>query len=522
MVHAWYRCAEESRTRPFEFCDPNRLLAALCRPQLYLVEMSFVEPDFLGFFALVWCAYWTLHRSRRVQNALLLLTSVVFYAWVHWWMAALLLGSALLDYVAARAIAANREHGTRWVVASVVGNIGTLCAFKYGGWFADDISRVLAELGMMGHESTLSIFLPVGLSFYTFQTMAYTIDVWREQLEVRTDLLDYMVFVCFFPQLVAGPVERASNLLPQFETARSFDLEQVGDGVGLALRGAFKKIVIADTMAPYVNAIFVAPDPSWGMTAAATLGFTIQVLADFSGYTDMARGIARTLGIELMENFDHPYLATSPMDFWRRWHISFSTWLRDYVYMPASFSPWVRKWVTIPGTGRWNPFWHTARALFITMMLSGLWHGSTSNYLLWGLWYAVIGTVWVGAQKRIPRSFRRSRDWRPVLVPGMFCLTLIGMLIFREPDLARLFGHLGRSPFASTEAQTVVTLSMLSVCAAGALPLLALLAFDLWARPRLAERRALLPFRTTSWALVAVLLLTFQRPTTEDFVYFQF
>ncbi len=484
--------------------------------------MSFVDTTFVGFFALVFVTYWALASQRRMQNALLFGASICFYAWVHWWMALLLLGSALLDYGCARAIVAHRDHGGRWMALSVAGNVGTLVFFKYGGWFTPEITAAITAMGLPFDTTTLQILLPVGLSFYTFQTMAYTIDVWREQLEVRTDLLDYLVFVCFFPQLVAGPVERASNLLPQFEEPRTFSSQVVGSGFGLALFGAFKKVVIADTLAPYVNAIYAVPEPSSAMIWAGALGFTVQVLADFSGYTDMARGIARMLGIELMENFDHPYLAASPMDFWRRWHISFSTWLRDYVYMPASFSPWIRTWLTIPGTPRWSPFWHTARALAITMFLSGLWHGSTANYLLWGAYYTVLGTVWVAVQKRIPRKTRRSRDWRPVMVPTMFLFTLVGMMIFREPNVARLAQHLTSNPFAGTPDQWLVAGAMVVLSGVAAGLLASFLIFDTRIRPAMAHSPWLLPLRTTSWAVAIVLLATFQRPTAQDFVYFQF
>ncbi|MCB9683051.1 MAG: MBOAT family protein [Alphaproteobacteria bacterium] len=484
--------------------------------------MSFVDTSFVGFFAVVFAVYWLLASQRRLQNVVLLLASVVFYAWIHPWMAFLLLGSALLDYVCALRIADHREHGNRWMVVSVVGNIGTLAFFKYNDFFVASTADALSAMGFAVHTHTLGIFLPIGLSFYTFQTMAYTIDVWREQLDVRRDLLDYLVFVCFFPQLVAGPVERASNLLPQVEQPRRFDVDQIASGLGLALFGAFKKVVIADTMAPYVNAIFAVPEPSWAMIWAAALGFTIQVLADFSGYTDMARGCARMLGFELMENFDHPYLATSPMDFWRRWHISFSTWLRDYVYMPLSFAPWVRRWLTIPGTGYWTPFWHTARALTITMFLSGLWHGSTWNYVVWGLYYAVIGTAWVGIQQRVPRKTRKSRDWRPVLVPTMFVFTVMGMMIFREPSVARVIQHFFSNPFAGTADQWLIAGSMLAICAAGAVPMIGFLLFDLYVRPHVQDHPWFLPVRTASWTIAVICLFVFVRPTQEDFIYFQF
>ena len=255
---------------------------------------------------------------------------------------------------------------------------------------------------------------------------------------------------------------------------------------------------------------------------AAALGFTIQVLADFSGYTDMARGIARLFGFELMENFRHPYLAQSPMEFWQRWHISFSTWLRDYVYLPASFSPWVRRYLTIPGTGEWSPFWHTARALTLTMLASGLWHGSTWNYVLWGLYYAVLGTVWAWVQQKIPRKVRKSRDWCPVLVPLFFCFTLLGMMIFREPDVGRLVQHLTANPFGGSPEQWELTWALLSICGLGAAPLLLGLLFEQVLRQRLLASPWRIPVRSIGWTVAILGILVFFRESAGDFVYFQF
>lgn len=487
--------------------------------------MSFVDPVYVVFLAVVFSVNWALAGHLRAQNLWLLLASLTFYGWIHPWMVGLLLGSALLDYVAALGITRDQAAGGtggRWMALSAIGNVGALAGFKYFNFFEAAFVAALQKVGFDAHPTTMQVFLPIGLSFYTFQTMAYTIDVWRKQLTARNNLVDFLVFVALFPQLVAGPVERASNLLAQVEAPRRFNLDQVTSGLSLALFGAFKKVVIADTMAPYVNILYQAESPSWTMIWAACLGFSIQVLADFSGYTDMARGSARMLGFELMENFRHPYLASSPMDFWTRWHISFSTWLRDYVYLPSCFSPWVDRWIRLPFVGELSPFWVTARALLITMFLSGLWHGSTWNYIVWGLYYAVIGTVWAGIYERIPRKTRKQRDWRPILVPVMFVHTLVGMQIFREPDLARLWSHLTTSPFTGTADQHIVAVGMLAMCAAGAAPLLLALAWEQRVAPKLAASPLRLPVQTTAWAVCAVLLVTFYRSTNNDFVYFQF
>jgi D-alanyl-lipoteichoic acid acyltransferase DltB (MBOAT superfamily) len=484
--------------------------------------MSFVDPVFLLFFAVVFCVHWGLARWHRAQNAWIAAVSLVFYGWVHPWLVGLLLYSSLMNFGLGLAVERDPDRRDTWLGLSVFLNLGTLGFFKYFNFFQDAVVAALQTVGFAAHPTTWQIFLPVGLSFYTFHAMAYVIDVWRGQFKARTDLVGFLVFIGLFPQLVAGPIARAHALLPQVENPRTFQLEQVLSGLGLALWGAFKKIVLADTMAPYVNIIYAHDDPSWAMIWSAALGFAIQVLADFTGYTDMARGTARMLGFELLDNFDHPYLATSPMDFWQRWHISFSTWLRDYVYMPASFSPWVRRWITLPGTGDWTPFWHTARSLTLTMLISGIWHGSTWNYIAWGLYYAVIGTVWAWAQQRIPRKTRKSRDWTPYLVPLMFLHTLVGMMIFREPSVARLVTHFLKNPLGGSPDTWIVTGGMLMMCAFGAIPLLLALAFETYALPKLKTSPWYLPFQTTAFAAAIAAIAVFYRPTSNDFVYFQF
>jgi alginate O-acetyltransferase complex protein AlgI len=487
--------------------------------------MSFVDPVYLLFLGGLVTLNLALSSSRKAQNVVLLVASLVFYGWIQPWLVALVLFCALHNFGVSLRIAAAQERGESangWLGLSLLLNLGVLAGFKYFGWFAIPVEAALNAVGFQAHPTTLQVALPVGLSFYTFHAMAYTVDVWRKQFEVRRDLIDFVLFVGFFPMLCAGPVERAGNLLAQVEHPRSITAEKLASGFGLAMFGAFKKVVIADTMSPRVNVIFDLPDPSWAMIWSAALGFSIQVLADFSGYTDMARGSARMLGFELMENFRHPYMSQSPMDFWTRWHISFSTWLRDYVYMPACFSPWIRRWVTLPGVGELSPFGNTTRALFITMLCSGIWHGSTYNYVVWGLYYAVIGTVWAWIATKIPRKTKKSRDWRPILIPVMFAHTLVGMMIFREPDLTRAIGHLFRNPFGGTADQWVIASGMVMMCLYGAVPLICAMLWEEHVAPKLKDSAWLLPVRTTAWTASALLLVVFYRSTVNDFVYFQF
>ncbi len=478
--------------------------------------MSFVQVEFLGFFLTVFALYWAF-PTVKLQNRVLILASFTFYGWVHPWMLALLAAVTLVNYGAGRAIVARPEWGGRIVGATVALCIAALCGFKYFGWFVEAFAEVLPDSVRL-----LRVGLPLGLSFYTFHNLAYTIDVHRERVKMEPNVETYLLYGSYFPQLVAGPVERPSNMMPQFNTPRQFDVELVRSGFGLALWGAFKKIALADTISPYVDAIFAHPDPSWAMVWAGALGFTVQALADFSGYTDIARGTSRMLGIELMKNFDHPYMAATPMEFWQRWHISFSTWLRDYVYLPACFSPWVRRYVTLPFTGEWSPFWHTTRALFITMLASGIWHGSTWNFVVWGLYHATMATIYTAILAKLPKKLKKQGGWRWVTVPLQFGVTVLGMYIFREPLLSNSWARLQLNPFDGSRDQWIVATSMVGLCIAASLPLVAAMSFEKFVLPKVERAPWLLPLQTTAWAVFAIAVFSSVRTTATDFIYFQF
>ena len=483
--------------------------------------MSFVETDFLLFFPVVFLVYWLL-RERRHQNLFLLGGSYVFYGWVHPWMTLLLFGVTSMNYLCARWIDRRPEHKDLILAGAVLASILNLCVFKYFGWFAGDILPRFLGAEEVSRIAAWKLVLPLGLSFYTFHNLSYTIEVYRGRFPVKHDPVDYYLYGSYFPQLVAGPVERAAHLLPQLEAPRSFSWERVGSGFGLMLWGAFKKVALADAIVPYVDVIFVAPEPSWAMVWAGALGFTIQALADFSGYTDIARGISRMLGIELMDNFAHPYLAATPMEFWQRWHISFSTWLRDYIYVPACFSEGVRRYLTVPFSGEWGPFATTSRALLLTMLASGIWHGSTWNYVLWGLYYFVIGTIYAGLQPKTPKKWRKDGRWRFLTVPVMFGLTVLGMHIFREPSVARLWNNLALHPLDGTADQWLVASAMIGVCAYAGLPLVAALLFDRYIHARLRSLALWPAVQTTAWAFFALAVFASVRMSATDFIYFQF
>ncbi len=469
--------------------------------------MTFVQLEFLWFLLIVLTLYWGMPK-RRWQNALLAVASAVFYGWVHPWFLLLLYGSAVLDYNVGHAMQRHPSRKKLLLGLSMAGNLGMLGYFKYCDFFIENVVAALDSLGLQTSMHTLGIFLPVGISFYTFQTMSYTIDIYRGELKPRRDFLDYVVFVSFFPQLVAGPVERASRLLPQVEQDRKFRGDVFASGVGLAMWGGFKKMMVADTISPYVDKIMLTKEPSGAMIAAATVGFAIQILADFSGYTDIARGLARMLGFELMENFKHPYMAANPSDFWRRWHVSFSSWIRDYLYIPLGGSK----------GGRLS----TLKATFGAMVLSGLWHGASWNFVLWGGFHAALITGYRAVTSRIPKSVRRDPRWRPLTIPLMFGFTCLGWLIFRETRIERLVSYASLNPLVGTTDQWIATATMLAVSALCATPLVLGLMVETMVVPRIANKPWFLPVRTTAWAFMALGMLVFFRLSTLDFIYFQF
>ncbi len=478
--------------------------------------MNFVQFEFIVFFTVVFALYWALPRAvaplglsgRRAQNALLAVASAIFYGWVHPWFLWLLYGSAVLDFAMGLAMQKWPDRKKWFLAASLAGNLGLLGTFKYLDFLIENWIALFDALGLQTNAHTLGIFLPVGISFYTFQTMSYTIDIYRGRLKPRTNFLDYVVFISFFPQLVAGPVERASHLLPQMERDRVWSLERFQSGLGLALFGLFKKVAIADAVAPYVDKVFSLTDPSFGLIWAGSVGFTLQILADFSGYTDIARGTARMLGFELIENFRHPYLSTSPNDFWARWHMSFSTWIRDYVYFPLQGK----------GRGWLNRTW----ALMMAMVLSGVWHGAAWNFIVWGAYFGVIAVLYRDLGPYVPAALK-GRWWsRPAAIALMYLLVLVAMLMFRAGPMDIVWRDLTLNPLDDTPAEWAAAAAMMGVFLGCAAPLWLAMASEKWLRPRLAGSPWRLPVRTTMWTLYALAAMSFVRVTAEDFIYFQF
>ena len=335
--------------------------------------MNFASIDFLIFISIVFPLYLLL--SHRGQNRMLLVASYIFYGWWDWRFLSLLWFSTTFDYFVGILLDKIQDpYKRKWCIASsICVNLGILGFFKYFNFFEHSLAELFSKFNIQLGWVSLNIILPVGVSFYTFQSMSYTIDVYCKKMKATYNFFDFALFVAFFPQLLAGPIERAAFLLPKIQRPRHFQLEVFNRGIFLITYGLFKKIVIANGVAPSVNAIYNSTGAvSFIDVVLATYLFAIQIYCDFSGYTDIARGLAKIMGFDLMVNFNLPYFATNPSDFWRRWHISLSSWLRDYLYIPL-------------GGNRKGPS-RTYVNLMITMLLGGLWHGAAWSFVLWGFY----------------------------------------------------------------------------------------------------------------------------------------
>lgn len=401
--------------------------------------MLFNSFSYALFLPLVFVLYWLpLFRKHRCvwQNSVLLLASYVFYSAWDWRFALLIAFTSLSSYWTALRIDSGEGAARgRWAALNIAVNLGILAYFKYAGFFVDSFVALLSLLGWKGTPIALNIILPVGISFYTFQALGYTIDVYRRKIVPSRNPLRFFAFVSFFPQLVAGPIERAANLLPQFDRLRRFDYAQAVRGVGLILWGLSLKLLLADRIAVYVDAAWKGLDGLSGLPALlAVLFFAFQLYADFYAYSEIARGSARLFGMELMVNFRRPYLSVSFKEFWKRWHISLSSWFGDYVYIPLGGN---RK-----GAAR------RVVNVFVVFLLSGLWHGASWTFVAWGFLCALFMVT-------LDRPLGRIGGLRPLKIAVVFSLWALSLILFRAPDFPaalKMFSALGFGGFSQLSA----------------------------------------------------------------------
>lgn len=400
--------------------------------------MLFNSLDFALFLPLVFILYWFItNRNLKIQNLLIVLASYFFYGWWDWRFLSLIMFSTLVDYSVGIALAKQENDTKRRLLlwTSILVNLGFLGFFKYYNFFLDNFVTAFTFFGTEIQANSLNIILPVGISFYTFQTLSYTIDVYRKKLEPTKDIIAFSAFVSFFPQLVAGPIERASDLLPQFYKKRIFDYSKAADGVRQILWGLFKKMVIADNCAEYANQIFNNSVDFDGSTLfLGALFFTFQIYGDFSGYSDIAIGTSRLFGFNLKQNFAFPYFSRDIAEFWRRWHISLSTWFRDYLYIPLG--------------GSRGSTWTKVRNTFAIFLVSGFWHGANWTFIAWGALNAIYflplllrkkNRVYMGpiATKYYFPSFKEGGS---ILIT--FFLTVLAWVFFRAENIAHALNYI--------------------------------------------------------------------------------
>ncbi len=432
--------------------------------------MLFNSLEFAFFLPIVFLLYWFLtpsgtngpryslfhywHVSEQtalnIQNAFVLVASYIFYGWWDWRFLLLIAFTSFCSWGSGLLIgqATSQTKAKAWMIANIILNLGILFTFKYYNFFVEEFCQLFPSLeGRSG--GVISLILPVGISFYTFQALSYSIDIYRQKIEPTKDVIAFFAFIAFFPQLVAGPIERATNLLPQFLQNRKFSYDQATDGMRQILWGLFKKIVVADNCATYVDQVWATYDTQTGSTLLlAAVLFTFQIYGDFSGYSDIAIGTAKLFGIKLMRNFNNPYFSRDIAEFWRRWHISLTTWFRDYVYIPLGGSrPEIPAHIQNPD--RYKK-WIIVRNTFVIFLLSGFWHGANWTFIAWGAYHALLflPLILLGKNRKYTNQVAEGRllpTWKEALqILCTFLLVVLGWIIFRAPHMPTLLHYLER------------------------------------------------------------------------------
>lgn len=400
--------------------------------------MLFNSIEFLFFLPIVFVLYWFVFKRLKAQNLLILVVSYIFYGWWDWRFLLLIAFTSVCSYISGILIEDN--EGKRKIqkiisASNIVLNLAILCVFKYYNFFIENLAALMESFGMRLDGVTLHLILPVGISFYTFQALSYSIDVYQHKIGACRNLVAYLAYISFFPQLVAGPIERATNLLPQFYVPRKFDYSKAVDGCRQILWGFFKKVVVADNCAIAVNQIWSDYASQDGMTLAlGAVLFTFQIYGDFSGYSDIAIGTARLFGVNLMRNFNFPYFSRDIAEFWRKWHISLTTWFRDYIYIPLGGSRCAR--------------WKVMRNTLIIFLVSGFWHGANWTFIIWGAYHALLFfPLMILGMNRKYTDIVSKNSFLPSLKETLqmlstFILAVIGWIIFRSENISQAYHYI--------------------------------------------------------------------------------
>ncbi len=478
--------------------------------------MLFNSLIFLGFFAAIYGGYLLLRRHHLVQNRLLLAASYFFYGFWDWRFLGLLAGVTIVNYYAGQAISRSDNPRTRnaWLAVALIVSLSALGVFKYFNFFADSAVVLLQLVGFAADPVTLRIILPVGISFFTFQSLTYPLDLHRKRMQTTAPFWDFALFASFFPQIMAGPIERAANMLPQFAKPRTIDLPRINAGLYLILWGYFKKVVIADNAALIANRVFDNYQQYQGLDLViGVLAFAVQLYSDFSGYSDIARGLAKLMGFDLMINFKLPYLAVNPGDFWRRWHISLTSWFRDYLWWNL-----IKK-IPVSG-GLWNQVrWNFS--LVLVFLVSGLWHGAAWNYVLWGGFHGLLLVVYglydrLRGERNPDASFARVRTI--AAMTGTFLMVMIGWVLFRAGSMEQIAGMLGGLGWSVSDQTPTLAGQLLFF----AWPLVVVELFQHFRRDLLVVLRWPDWVKAPLYAALLIGILIYGVRTATEFLYFQF
>jgi len=468
--------------------------------------MAFNSLTFAFFLPVVFAVYWQLQGHLRWQNAFVVLASYVFYGWLDWRFLGLIVFSSLLTWGTGLLIAnalrtQNNKLAKLWFIGTITINLGILCIFKYYDFF---VSSLCTLLQIDATKHLLHLVLPVGISFYTFQGISYSVDVYRRNILPTNNLLTFCAFLTFFPQLVAGPIERATNLLPQFDSPRRFHYQEAVEGLRRILWGLFKKVVIADTCATFINPVWdtYSHQPASALILAALL-FSIQIYGDFSGYSDIAIGTARLFGIKLRENFRTPYFSRDVAEFWQRWHISLNTWFVDYVYIPLG--------------GSRNGKARTISNTFVVFLLSGLWHGAEWSFVGWGVYHALLFMILL-ITNRTHRYRNEVATYTQIpQIVLTFILLTMGWILFRAPDIETawefVYSMCNSTIFSIPQGIHFTRLVCLLMC------IFAMVFFE-W-RNR-TKNEAPIPHSFIVYYVIVFAIWWFSGRASSDFIYFQF